>query len=976
MDSIYDLESLFVEHQHDYLPISPPSMEVFTQDYGLVVPVRIENLPRMFAKKMVGELNPDGIPLYRITVYEDYATRETVFLNADGSEIYRLEPEPGYDPYAWQKSTFLLSSTESLDPWAQWVFDPAHIAADFTLVPQVFYADYVLAEEQRRLDEAAAMPMMAMASSESSSNMVVGFSMESNGVVSLDIALPEDFGNHAEIFSTYNLIYVPWSVAANRLSCTGGTHLVWTAPTVPYADAGFFIVSDADQDGDGDGYSDLRERHVSHTDPSTFNLVDVDQDGMHDWYEITLFGGTNQTALQDFDGDGLANGFEMVILPGYLDLIPPAVWLRSDPSECDTDFDGMDDGFEMAHAFLDPKNPADALEDEDHDQLNNAGEVLYQTDILDWDTDHDTFSDGIEVAWGTDPKEWNSIYDDVDGDGLNLAEEYQYGGDPAMADTDGDGVSDGAEVAQGGNPASAADGGQAPPAEDVVELTLTVGDHSGSDSEVYDMSMAGERSIRLHSGGYGNLATKSFKFLRGNTYAVTLRHIGTDPAFLQQYGEPDYDYTLTVEPTGSASPQAAMEEGAGEDWVPGSAGAPPSSPVVTSFGTTLSLPGGIGIEDPDGILGLHGESSYFFAEGKQALIHIAKAEILDAAMQPASALKIAKWTDAFSPDGTPLVNFIDDDPDCFHVRVVDGSRKGQGTLDALVSTDSADAAYDDDPTPIELLEEPAGSGIFVSQAQLLVVDAADDACTYYYNGVPDDQRNDRLHRVVLGGKVKVQYQTAGGTLLDAREASVACDGTVHLTPIILRDEAGGIPARTVAEVEAELAIARERYAQVGIDLTWSAPAIHDPPTGVDLQDSDGLLVRSSSSATVLAQEAKTLIDQLGTTGNVADIHVFFANMTSRGVNDPVLGSAIADDYYDESEDPYLYNIFMGDSQVSFSLGYAIAHELGHLLTDAYHADESWRLMYGYASVEGYDGNTSKRLVSDEEQSMKGDSHVQ
>jgi hypothetical protein len=72
-----------------------------------------------------------------------------------------------------------------------------------------------------------------------------------------------------------------------------------------------------------------------------------------------------------------------------------------------------------------------------------------------------------------------------------------------------------------------------------------------------------------------------------------------------------------------------------------------------------------------------------------------------------------------------------------------------------------------------------------------------------------------------------------------------------LTPIIVRDKplaVGGLPAVTVAEADAQLLVARERYAQVGVNLTWSTSAIHDLPTGVDLED--GLKVMEVGSTTL------------------------------------------------------------------------------------------------------------------------------
>ena len=232
VDSLFELESLFIEHQYSYLPVSPPSLDVFTQDYGLVVPVRTANLPKNFIKRLVGEYNEDGIPVFLTTVYEDPITRQTVFLNVDGLEIYRLDPAFGYDPLAWQRDWFQLGSSELLDPWTTWIFDPAHIAARFLLVNDKDYEAYVLAEEQRRLEEIAIAPVMrTMGAGDGGSNMPVVFSADTNGLVSLTLAPPIGFGSYAEIFQKQNLIYPPdWNVAVNRMAVTNGIETVWVDP--------------------------------------------------------------------------------------------------------------------------------------------------------------------------------------------------------------------------------------------------------------------------------------------------------------------------------------------------------------------------------------------------------------------------------------------------------------------------------------------------------------------------------------------------------------------------------------------------------------------------------------------------------------------------------------------------------------------------------------------------------------------------
>jgi hypothetical protein len=101
VNTIYELEALFVEQQYLFLPISPPSEEVYTHSCKTVVPVDWKRFPKTFSKQMYAEMDANGYPIYHLSIYEDRLTRETVFLNSYGTEVYRLEAEKDYDPFAW-----------------------------------------------------------------------------------------------------------------------------------------------------------------------------------------------------------------------------------------------------------------------------------------------------------------------------------------------------------------------------------------------------------------------------------------------------------------------------------------------------------------------------------------------------------------------------------------------------------------------------------------------------------------------------------------------------------------------------------------------------------------------------------------------------------------------------------------------------------------------------------------------------------
>jgi hypothetical protein len=166
-------------------------------------------------------------------------------------------------------------------------------------------------------------------------------------------------------------------------------------------------------------------------------------------------------------------------------------------SNADGDGDGIPKLVEDFYDFLDDTVPADALADEDGDDLDNLAEYLRKTKLSDPDSDGDGLLDGAEVnLHGSDPLRF-----DTDGDGLGDYEEAGpggYGTDPALADTDGDGFSDFAEINSipPTDPTSAASapykitvlgtgsaaliGGDATDPENDINDNLTTGGNAGS----------------------------------------------------------------------------------------------------------------------------------------------------------------------------------------------------------------------------------------------------------------------------------------------------------------------------------------------------------------------------------------------------------------------------------------------------------------------------------------------------------------
>jgi hypothetical protein len=152
---------------------------------------------------------------------------------------------------------------------------------------------------------------------------------------------------------------------------------------------------------------------------------DVDNDGVLDGFEEWYFGSNAPLSTDDFDTDGadlaaeFANGL--------------------DPTEADTDGDGMPDGFELANVCLNQPQARDSTDDPDTDGLDNLGEYTAGADPCDDDTDDDTILDGAD----DDPTD-EYVCQDLDSD---TCEDCSVtGGPPDTADdgtdTDADGACD------------------------------------------------------------------------------------------------------------------------------------------------------------------------------------------------------------------------------------------------------------------------------------------------------------------------------------------------------------------------------------------------------------------------------------------------------------------------------------------------------------------------------------------------------
>ena len=404
-----------------------------------------------------------------------------------------------------------------------------------------------------------------------------------------------------------------------------------------FGGAGFYRF-EIDLDSDGDGLSDARERELG-TDP---NLEDTDGDGIADGVEVNIHGtnpvladtdgdgltdfdellhGTSQTN-RDSDGDGLLDGWEVA------NFLNPLSAEGVDGASADIDRDGLTN-LEEQSAGSNPMNP-----DTDGDWLSDSQEVALGTNPALADTDGDGIDDRVEVSIGTDPCAADSDGDglpdgwerdnglnplsaegvdgangDTDGDGLPNLGEYENGANPRVVDTDGDGVTDKAEVGQGGDPADASDMGLPPAAEEVREIAFAI----GGDWAAWEMTIEGIgpddfRTRRISMSGPDQVASRTCKLHRGNTYRLSMRWLNC-AGYESHPGAPWYCWSAQID----GLPSVATYADYGAARIPGAA-------------ETVVGDGWIAKND-DGLLTSHvhenssGESGNV-AEGLAALLHV------------------------------------------------------------------------------------------------------------------------------------------------------------------------------------------------------------------------------------------------------------------------------------------------------------------------------------------------------------------
>lgn len=345
MTDISALDGLFAEHQITFLPITPPGLDPLVQPVSpSVIPFDWQNFPEEFNKRLIGEMK-HGLPVYLVRVAEDPKTRDIVFYNADGDEIYALPPPKDYDPYWFVKSWFpgVLSGrydAETTDYLLQ-MYDPARIQMTVNLVPTENLLDYLTAEAE----EAAMLQAQAESlAPEGGSFLLDGegdfaiaqYSRATNG---LRMTWASDTNSYFKIYECHDLMTQVWAVTNMTLGAASET--AWVIP--PPAEDPWYrfyrvvqasvtnstdedadgmpdvwelqnglnpVLADGGQDADTDGLSNFQE-YLNGTSP---NVYDSNTNGVPDGWDT--YGGT--IIKGDVNGDGILSSADLTALDSIL----------------------------------------------------------------------------------------------------------------------------------------------------------------------------------------------------------------------------------------------------------------------------------------------------------------------------------------------------------------------------------------------------------------------------------------------------------------------------------------------------------------------------------------------------------------------------------------------------------------------------------------------------------------------------------
>ena len=296
-----DLQDFYLEQRDGYVALLPPDAEFVLRQGGVpdLLPFDPKSFPAEFTEALV-PVYENSVPVYPLTLAEDFTTRETYFLNADGKEVYALPALKDYNPYAFLEERypdlFPTAYDSELTDYLKALYDPARIEIQVKLIAAEDVEPYLYAQAQ--IAEAAAQMQsefqqeggggMMLLDEEETNHLWLSIQGPAQGLTNIEIQahIPAGFTNAIEMFTGTNLLSFWWTLAATNLVTEGTDTVYWTYELTEDMGPVFFAAGKAGVDSDNDGLTDAREKFLYHTDP---NLADTDGDGFSDYDEIFVY---------------------------------------------------------------------------------------------------------------------------------------------------------------------------------------------------------------------------------------------------------------------------------------------------------------------------------------------------------------------------------------------------------------------------------------------------------------------------------------------------------------------------------------------------------------------------------------------------------------------------------------------------------------------------------------------------------------
>jgi len=299
----------------------------------------------------------------------------------------------------------------------------------------------------------------------------------------------------------------------------------------------------------------------------------------------------------------------------------------------------------------------------------------------------------------------------------------------------------------------------------------------------------------------------------------------------------------------------------------------------------------------------------------------------------ASELKVAQWDpyDVWDMGNADMQHFafpdFNKDRDQFVVRIKGLSEEDFVSVMIETKGRSEDSRYKDNPTEVELEWDQELKG-FKSKSMCLVSDEIDDRFDGEQYG-SDDQLNDRTHIVELGGELKITSIIINGHE-QAHDLAlpVPVKKVLEVSCVILEGT-----SMSEGDVDDFTRIAKERYAQIGVDVVLKSTVTEPVPAGVDLSDG---IDDTPMGALAPSVEKRTLLEALSTSDS-GDLQIFFVGPCKDGL---AAGWAEWTGGFNNSDyiyanggySQYLNNVFIFDPHNP--TGMVLSHELAHILLQA------------------------------------------